>query len=106
MLVFTGRLKFSPLSCEAISGSGLTMFVATNVISLISSGLSPEPEVEPVDDFLSLFLRNEGDRGDGLGEQDSPRSPPPVSLLPLGHLVNDAVCISASPFIFKLSAVC
>lgn len=82
------------------------MLVATSVISLISSGLSPDPEVDPVEDFLNLFLRKEGDSGDGLGEQDSPRSPPPVSLLPLGHLVNEAVCISARPFIFKLSAVC
>lgn len=109
VLALSGRLNPSALSCDTISGSGLTIFVATNVISLISSDLSTEPEVEPVDDFLSRLRRNDGDNGDGLGEQESPRStaaaPPLDSQLPLGHLVSDAVCISASPLIFKLSAV-
>lgn len=106
VLVLTGLLKLSPPSCETISGSGFTILVATSVISFISSCLSPDPDVEQMEDFLNLFLRKDGDNGDGLGEQDSPRSPPPPgSLLTLGHLVNDAVCISASPFIFKLSAV-
>lgn len=104
VFVLTGLLTFSLFSCETISGSGFTILVATKVISFISSGLSPDPDIDPVDDFLNLFLRKDGDNGEGLGEQDSPRSPPPGSL-PLGHFVKEALCISASPFIFKLSAV-
>lgn len=97
---FAERLALSAAaSWDMRRGSGFTVLVATSVISLTSSDLSPE--FEPADDLRMRFLLYDGDWGDELGEQDSARSP----RVSLGHLLNEAGCISASPLIFKLSAV-